>query len=68
MQELLLTPREAGELLGRDPRTIRKWVREVPELGFEIAGRIFVRRHVVERLLYGGLKQTAPSPRKPSAA
>lgn len=49
----LLTPSQAARISGRDPRTIRKWVLTdaFPNLGVEIAGRIFVRRAVLERLL-----------------
>ena len=49
----LVTPAEAARITGRDPRTIRRWVRgdSVPELGVEIDGRVFIRLTVLERLL-----------------
>ncbi len=49
----LLTVAEAARVVGRDPRTVRRWVREeaVRGLGLEIGGRVFVRRSVLERLV-----------------
>ena len=49
----LLTVAEAARIVGRDPRTIRRWVREeaVRRLGLESGGRVFVRRSVLERLV-----------------
>ena len=49
----LLTPSQAARIIGRDPRTIRKWVLTdaFPNLGVEIGGRVFVRGVVLERLL-----------------
>ena len=51
----LLTPSQAARISGRDPRTIREWVRTgaVPDLGVEIGGRVFVRRWALSRLLEG---------------
>ena len=51
----LITPAEAARIVGVDPRTVSKWVRrsEVPGLGIEIAGRVFVRRSAIARLVDG---------------
>ena len=51
----LMTPTEAGRIVGRDPRTIAGWVRSdsVPGMGVEIAGRVFIRRRVLEELVNG---------------
>lgn len=62
----LMTPAEAARLIGRDPRTISGWARQnhVPNLGVVIAGRLYVRRHVIESLISGpmdhGASQLAP--------
>ena len=62
----LLSAAEAGELLGKDPRTVTKWVRrsEVPGLGVEIAGRVYVRRAVLEKLI----GEPIPSETRPRVA
>ena len=45
----LLTIKEAADILGRDRRTVTVWLREnrIPRLGIDIAGRLYVRRHVL---------------------
>ena len=51
----LITATEASKLVGRDPRTIARWVRRdaIPRLGVVIAGRVYIRRGVLEDLLNG---------------
>ena len=60
----LLTVAEAARILGRDRRTVSNWLHEdrIPRLGIEIAGRIYVRRHVLERVILGdeGATHLAP--------
>ena len=60
----LITATEAAQMAGRDPRTLARWVRQnaVPRLGVEIAGRVYVRRGVLEQLLRGDLDaETTPA-------
>ncbi len=51
----LITPTEAARIVGVDPRTLSKWVRrcQIPRLGFEVGGRVFIRLSEVERLVNG---------------
>ena len=51
----LISPTEAAKIAGVDPRTLSRWVRQsyVPGLGFEIGGRLFIRRASLERLVHG---------------
>ncbi len=51
----LITVTAAARMIGRDPRTVARWVRQgaVPRLGVEIAGRVYVRVPVLEALAYG---------------
>ena len=51
----LITGTEAARLIGRNPRTVARWVRRdaVPGLGVEICGRIYVRLPVLEALARG---------------
>ena len=51
----LITATAAARMIGRDPRTIARWVRQgaVPRLGVEIAGRVYVRVPVLEALARG---------------
>ena len=66
----LITPTEAARIVGVDPRTVAKWVRrsQVPRLGIEIGGRVFIRRAEVERLVNGDREATGePDQRQPAA-
>lgn len=60
----LITATEASKLVGRDPRTIASWVRRgaVPRLGVEIAGKVYIRRQVLEALLRGDIDASQPQP------
>ena len=60
----LLTTGEAAKILGRERRTLARWIRrnEVPGLGLVIGGRVYVRRHVLEALLNGDLEAGQPQP------
>ena len=51
----LITGTEAARLIGKNPRTVARWVRRnaVPGLGVEICGRIYVRLPVLEALARG---------------
>ena len=51
----LITASDAARLLGRNSRTIARWVRQdaVPGLGVEICGRVYVRLPVLEALARG---------------
>ena len=51
----LITATAAGRMIGKDPRTVARWVRQgaVPRLGVEIAGRVYVRVPVLEALARG---------------
>ncbi len=57
----LMTVTEAARLIGRDPRTVSTWARQnhVANLGVLIAGRLYVRRHVIESLISGRVDHDA---------
>ena len=46
---------EASALIGKDPRTLKAWIEEdqCPGLGVRLSGRLWVRRHVLEKLVKG---------------
>ena len=56
----LITPTAAAKIVGVDPRTLSKWVRrrQIPRLGFEVGGRVFIRLSEVERLVNGDREAT----------
>ena len=65
----LFSVAQASRVVGRDPRTLRRWISEHPELCVKIGGRQWVRQSVLSRLLNGNEShehQTERSPEGPA--
>lgn len=48
-----LPPRTAGEMLDRDPETIRTWCRQFPAIGVKVGGRWAVREAALRQVAAG---------------